>query len=93
MSSNIGDLNKSLVKKVEEDIKDKDGKVIAEKGTKLIRAAQCPKCGRQYRGAIRVTACNICGYRLPREITPTDNEINRHTRRQRQQLKVQKKVK
>lgn len=93
MSTNLGNLKRAVTKIAEEDIKNKDGIVLAEKGTKLIRAATCPQCHESYPGAIRVSACNACGYRQDKKITPTDNEINRHNRRQRQQLKVVKKEK
>ena len=93
MSTNLGMLKRAVTKYAEEDIKDKDGNVLAEKGSKLIRAARCPQCGLQYPGAIRVYACNNCGFKIPKDMSPTDNQINRHNRRQRQQKTVVKKVK
>lgn len=44
------------------------------------RGAWCPKCGTFYPLAAKVSACNICGYKVNPELTPKPWMIKKHDR-------------
>lgn len=82
--SAISDLRHVLTQKIDEDIKDADGKVQVKAGSKLIRGVHCPKCNTFYPYAVRISACNTCGWKVDKTITPKVWEVNRYKKRQRQ---------
>ena len=81
----FGELRKAMTTKLKVDELDADGKTIHKAGEKKQRGAICPKCGQWHALAIRVSACNFCGFKVKANTIPTAWQIRKHEKIQARQ--------